>query len=285
MKIVTALPTLPIRTADAHKGDVGRLLVVAGSLGMAGAASLVGNAALRSGAGLVKIAVPRCAQPTVAALAPCCTTVPLPDTEGGTVAKRAAGEVIELARGHDCIAIGPGLGTGEDVAFFVRAVMESIEIPALVDADGLTVLARALGGIDGFAAFAGRLVITPHPGEAARILSTTTAEVQELRQDVAGKLASPGIVAVLKGAGTIVCDGEKLYLNETGNPGMATGGAGDVLTGVISALVGQRLSLFDAAQLGVHIHGRAGDIAAKSIGQLGMTAMDILHCIPQAFLL
>lgn len=276
---------MPTRAPDAHKGDMGRILIVSGSEGMAGAAAIAGMAALKSGAGLVKIAAPRCVQPTIALLAPCCTTVPLPDTPGCTVSRKATNEVIKLAGEHDCLAMGPGLGTSEDVAYFVRSVLEATEIPAVLDADALTVLARSLGGMAGFNAFAGRAILTPHPGEAARLLGSSAAEVQQDRLAAAERLASAGVVAVLKGSGTIVCDAERIYVNHTGNAGMATGGAGDVLTGVIAALVGQGLGLFEAAQLGVCVHGRAGDLAADDMGQIGMTALDILDCIPHAFLL
>ncbi len=286
MNRVTEIPKPPTRPADAHKGTAGLVLVVAGSRGMAGAAALTGNAALRGGAGLVRIATPDAALDTVAALAPCCTTAPLPD-DGACVKPRAAGRILELAAdqgstppyGH-VLAMGPGLGQTLGVTSVVRAVLVALKIPVVLDADALNVLAGSAE--ESLAKARAPLLLTPHPGEAARLLGTSARDVQTDRRDAAAQLAGLGAVAVLKGAGTVVCDGRRLYVNETGNPGMATAGSGDVLTGLMAALVASGMEPFDAAVLAVWAHGRAGDLAAERVGVLGLTALDVLRCVPEA---
>jgi NAD(P)H-hydrate epimerase len=279
MQRITDIPQPLARLADAHKGTAGLVLVVAGSRGMAGAAALVGNAALRGGAGLVKIATPDRVLDTVATLAPCCTTAPLPD-DGVTISREAAEVILRLAKGQHVVAMGPGLGQGDGVTSNVLTVLAHSETPLILDADGLNAL-----GHHGHAALRGcraPVVITPHPGEAARLLNVTAKEVQADREGAAERLAALGAVAVLKGHATVVCDGKQLYVNTTGNPGMATGGAGDVLTGLLAALMAGGMAPFDAAVLAVWAHGRAGDLAAERCGVLGLTAVDILDCIPDA---
>ena len=275
---VRDIPRLPARPIDAHKGTAGLVLIVAGSRGMAGAAALAGNAALRSGAGLVKIATANVALDTVAGLAPCCTTAPLPD-DGTSVAREAAPIVLKLAEGWQAIGMGPGMGMTEGVSGVVRAVLAHTAIPVVLDADGLNVLGKHAQSV--FRDRPAPLIITPHLGEAGRLLGTTAKEIQADREGAAARLAGLGAVALLKGAGTVVCDGERMYVNTTGNPGMATAGAGDVLTGLVTALVAAGMAPFDAAVLGVWAHGRAGDMAAERWGIPGLTALDILNCVPQ----
>jgi NAD(P)H-hydrate epimerase len=267
---------------DAHKGTAGLVLVVAGSRGMAGAAALCGNAALRGGAGLVKIAAPDAVLDTVAALAPCCTTAPLPD-DGTSIARGAAEVVLRLAEGSHAIAMGPGLGQTEGVATAVYTIIGHATVPIVLDADGLNVLGRHARDV--LRTAREPVIVTPHPGEAARLLGIKTREVQADRLETAAELAQLGAVAILKGAGTVVCDGGRVYVNDTGNPGMATGGAGDVLTGLVAALVASGMAPFDAAVLGVWAHGRAGDLAAQRLGILGMIATDILSCLPEVLAL
>jgi len=279
VKRVRDIPKPPVRPVDAHKGTAGLVLVVAGSRGMAGAAALVGNAALRAGAGLVRIATPDAALDTVAALAPCCTTAPLPD-DGACLRAEAAERVLELADGQDAVALGPGLGWTLAVGSVVRAVLEGLEIPIVLDADGLNAIAADTAEV--VARARNGLILTPHPGEAARLLGTTVKTIQADREAAAERLAGLGAVAVLKGAGTVVCDGQRLYVNETGNPGMATAGAGDVLTGMMAAFLAAGMPMFEAAVLAVWAHGRAGDLAAERLGLLGLTAMDLLGCVPEA---
>jgi len=281
MNRITDIPKPPSRPADAHKGAAGLVLVVAGSRGMAGAAALVGNGALRAGAGLVKIATADAALDTVAGLAPCCTTAPLPD-DGAYLTTDAATVVIDLADGQNALGMGPGLGRTDGVAMVVREVLSAVRVPVVLDADGLNVLAGEARHV--LARAAGPVILTPHPGEAARLLGTSAKDIQADREAAAAALADMAEVAVLKGAGTVVTDGSRLYVNETGNPGMATAGAGDVLTGLMAALVATGMPPFDAAVLAVWAHGRAGDLAAERLGVLGMTAADILDCVPTALL-
>jgi len=281
MNRITDIPKPPSRPADAHKGTAGLVLVVAGSRGMAGAAALVGNGALRAGAGLVKIATADAALDTVAGLAPCCTTAPLPD-DGAYLTTDAATVVIDLADGQNALGMGPGLGRTDGVAMVVREVLSAVRVPVVLDADGLNVLAGEARHV--LARAAGPVILTPHPGEAARLLGTSAKDIQADREAAAAALADMAEVAVLKGAGTVVTDGSRLYVNETGNPGMATAGAGDVLTGLMAALVATGMPPFDAAVLAVWAHGRAGDLAAERLGVLGMTAADILDCVPTALL-
>ncbi|HUX02830.1 MAG TPA: NAD(P)H-hydrate dehydratase [Phycisphaerae bacterium] len=279
LKRVTDIPKPPTRPPDAHKGTAGLVLVVAGSRGMAGAAALVGNGALRAGAGLVKIATPDAALDTVAALAPCCTTAPLAD-DGACLRAEAADAVLTLAEGQGAIAVGPGLGRTRGVSAVVRALLEGLDVPIVLDADGLNAIADEAAAI--LKSASNRVILTPHPGEAARLLGASVKDVQADREAAAQRLAALGAVAVLKGAGTIVCDGERIYVNKTGNPGMATAGAGDVLTGMLAALLAGGMSPFEAAVLAVRAHGRAGDLAAERLGVLGMTALDLLGCVPEA---
>jgi len=226
----------------------------------------------------VKIATPDAALDTVAALAPCCTTAPLPD-DGASVKPAAAGRILELAAEQNVLAMGPGLGQTLGVKSVVRAVLVAIQIPVVLDADALNVLAP--DAAEALRKARVPLIIMPHPGEAARLLGTSAKDVQTDRQGAAMRLVGLGTVAVLKGAGTVVCDGRRIYVNETGNPGMATAGSGDVLTGLTAALIASGIAPFDAAVLAVWVHGRAGDLAAERMGVLGLTALDILGCLPE----
>jgi NAD(P)H-hydrate epimerase len=279
---VCEVPRLPRRAFDGHKGTYGTVQVVAGSRGMAGAAVLVGRAALRAGAGLVRVGCPACVQDVVAAGNPCYTTFGIRQHTDGTFSEGAADEVVELGKRADAVAVGPGLGQRPGVADFVKAVIGGLpEIPVVLDADGLNAVAPLS---DGFPGRAEPMILTPHPGEFARLLGVPVAEVVEKRDFLAAGFASRvGVVLLLKGANTLVTDGRRLYRNTTGNPGMATGGSGDVLTGVVAALVGQGLSAFDAAALGAWVHGRAGDLAAARLGQTALTAADVVESLPAAF--
>ena len=273
---VSALPKLPPRRPDAHKGDFGRVLVVAGSRGMSGAAILCASAALRSGAGLVRVAVPEPILPIVAAGNPCYTTIPLPADDEGRIAGAAEAILLKAAQDNDVLAIGPGLGRSAQLDGLVANIVRQVKIPTVVDADGLNALGakpQAKGAI-----------LTPHPGEFARLLGTDTGHVQSRRRELAAEFAKKHqAIVVLKGEATIVTDGDRIYQNNTGNPGMATGGTGDVLTGIIAALIGQGLEAFDAAQLAVYLHGWAGDMARDELGEISLTALDLLSFLPQAF--
>jgi NAD(P)H-hydrate epimerase len=278
---ITALPTLAARPREAHKGSFGHVLAAVGSLGMSGAAVLCGTAALRGGAGTVQIAVPETIQPVVAAGQICCTTAGLPATASGQFAAESVPALLQLAGVADALALGPGLGGGHIVAELVGEVVDRVTTPMVIDADGLNALStlNRNGPLRKSAT-----ILTPHPGEFGRLIGKSAREVQQDRDRLALNFAgATSVVLVLKGAGTIVTDGRRLYVNQTGNPGMATGGSGDVLTGLIAALLGQRLEPFAAAQLGVYLHGLAGDLACQRLGEQSLLATDLLHYLPAAF--
>ena len=276
------LPKLPTRRVDTHKGDIGRVLVIAGSRGMVGAACLAGDAALRAGAGLVRIAVPECIWDTAAAKVTCAMTQGFPDSAEGTFAAEALEPLTEACEWADVVALGPGLGRTGDARQVVRGLVETIEHPLVIDADGLFHLEVSR---DALASRAYPTVLTPHPGEMAHILDCEIAAVEKEREKTCVDFARRhGVVCVLKGAGTVVSDGERCSVNTTGNPGMATGGTGDVLTGVIAALIGEGLTPFDAAVLGVYLHGLAGDLAVEAYGIHSLIATDVLYFLPQAFI-
>ena len=279
---VETLPTLPKRPEDSHKGMYGSVLVIAGGRGMAGAAGLCGASVLRSGAGLARVATAAEVQPTVASFEPSYMTYPLANDDDGFIRFGPNRPVLEkLLERADVLAMGPGLGQSDEIVALVRWVVEDLEVPTVLDADAL----NALASDPQVLASAKRpVVLTPHPGECARLLGTTTGEVQANRERSAADLAwADNVVVALKGARTIVTDGARLYVNNTGNPGMATGGAGDVLTGVIAGLLGQKLPAFEATQLGVYVHGLAGDIARDHDGEIGMIAGDIVDALADAF--
>ena len=284
LKRVTSLPSLPSRASDAHKGDFGRVLVVGGSRGMVGAVALAANAAGRGGAGLVTFAAPETIQLATAELCPCATSIALACDSAGELSAEAVGQVIHAAAAVDVVAVGPGFGVGKQQASLVEAVIIQAK-PVVLDADALNNLAQTSGWP---ALRQCPLVLTPHPGEFSRLTGLAVKDIQANRESVAAEAArswageAPPAVCVLKGAGTVVTDGERLYVNDTGNPGMATGGSGDVLTGLIAALIGQGMTCFDAACLGVWAHGRAGDLAADQKGQASVIATDILDALPGA---
>ena len=268
------LPRLARRRNETHKGDYGRVLCIAGSAGMTGAAALTGSAAIRGGAGLVYVAVPRSCWQVVAAADRCYLTIPLPEDIDGRIAP-AALDLLDARRASmEVVAVGPGLGRSTAIERVVQTAFESWEQPLVVDADAVNALSRC----DSIGPPAGPRILTPHPGEFARVAPGLPADPQG-----AAELANRhDSVVVLKGHRTIVTDGTRVYRNTTGNPGMATGGSGDVLTGLIAALVGQGLAPFDSACLGVYIHGLAGDLAARSVGMVSLCATDLLEYLPAA---
>ncbi len=271
MAAVTTLPKLPPRALDSHKGDYGRVLVVAGSAGMSGAAVLTGSAALRGGAGLVTVACPVDIQPIVAAGNPCYTTFGflMPD------------DLAEPVAACDVFAIGPGLGRRAGAVDLVHRLLErNPSKPTVIDADGLNNLPTNRFALSRRPA---PLVLTPHPGEFATLTGKSTAEIQAHREPLAIAFArTMNAVLLLKGHRTIVTDGDRVFTNATGNPGMATGGCGDVLTGALAALLA-RMPAFDAACLAAHVHGRAGDLAAARLGQTALIASDLLDSLGPAF--
>jgi len=281
MRKITGLPELPPRRADSHKGDYGRILVLAGSRGMVGAAAMAGTAALRAGAGLVTIGTPRSVYPILAAQVTCCTTRPLPETPAGTLSDQGISAILRLAESFDVVALGPGLGQHPSTTRLVRHLVLKLPKPMVLDADGLNALAEDVAALRRAPA---PRILTPHPGEMARLAGLSAGRVQRSRKPVALRFARENhVVLVLKGHRSIVTDGRRAFVNPTGNPGMATGGAGDVLTGTIAALIGQRLGPYEAAVLGTYVHGLSGDLAAKQFGEVSLIATDVLDFLPQAF--
>ena len=260
------------RMPDSHKGDYGRVLIVAGSRGKTGAAHLSAIGALRSGAGLVTVATPACCQPIVAAMAPEYMTEAIDEGRDG-LDVAAVDRILELAR--DVIAIGPGIGQAAGTREFVRALVDRATMPVVIDADGLNAFADDPDRLSGRE---GRdVIITPHPGEMARLVGMSTDEVQGSRLEIARNFATAHrIYVVLKGHRTLVAtpDG-KVFINPTGNAGMATGGTGDVLTGMLAAWLAQLLDAEAACQLAVYLHGMAGDLAEADEGEVAMTAGDL----------
>jgi NAD(P)H-hydrate epimerase len=274
------LPHLPPRSPESHKGSFGTALIVGGSWGMSGAISLSGMAALRGGAGLVRLAVADVCLDTVANFEPSYMTVALPSDSAGRIAYAARRRIVELASSVTAVACGPGLGRSLGLTGLVAWLYENLALPMVVDADGLNALAARP---EVLARPGGPRILTPHPGEFARLLGAGRVPAEQ-REAMAVDLASRcGIVVVLKGHRTLITDGHRQAKNTTGNPGMATGGTGDVLTGLITSLVCQHLSPFEAAQLGVYLHGLAGDLAAGQLGQESMIASDLIRFLPEAF--
>jgi NAD(P)H-hydrate epimerase len=269
------------RTPDTHKGDYGRVLVVAGSRGKTGAAHLAAVGALRSGAGLVTVATPASCQAIVAALAPEYMTEPITEM-GDELDPDAVDRILELAR--DVVAIGPGLGQGPSTRQFIKALVDRAPMPIVVDADGLNAFA---GDPDALAGREGRhVIITPHPGEMARLVGMSIDEVQASRLEIARNFAAAHqLFVVLKGHRTLIATPDaKVFINPTGNPGMATGGTGDVLTGMIAAWLAQLLDAEAACKLAVYLHGMAGDLAEADEGEVAMTAGDVAAHIGDALL-
>jgi NAD(P)H-hydrate epimerase len=271
------------RPAESNKGSYGHVLVAGGSLGKAGAAAMAGMAALRSGAGLSTVAAPKSILATVAGFYPELMTEPLPETRKGTIAATARKRIEELAKGKTAVAIGPGISRDPQTAALVRTLFARIEVPMVVDADGLNAFDgrnKELNGKDR------TIVITPHPGEMARLAGCTVADVQENRLRVAREFARKHqVIVVLKGHRTLVAhpDGE-VWVNTTGNPGMATGGTGDILTGLVAGMIAQNpKQAFLAVHAAVRLHGLAGDVMRESVGEHSLVATDLLQGLPSAF--
>ena len=281
LKRISEVPQLPSRAVDSHKGSYGRVVLVGGSIGMSGAISLAGLGALRGGAGLVYLACPRSVWSAVAAIEPSYLTVPLPEDSLGRLAIPSIPDIMTACQNADAVAIGPGLGQSDELREVVSQVIRVVDVPCVVDADALNLLVDRQGL---FASARSLRVLTPHPGEFARLTGLSIREIQAHRESLAVEFAQRHrVVLVLKGAGTIVTDGDRLFINRTGNPGMATGGTGDVLTGLITALIAQGADPFDAACLGCHLHGLAGDIAAEELSPPGMIASDLPQYLPLAW--
>jgi len=271
----------PPRPTEAHKGTYGHLLVIAGSAGKTGAAALAGRSALRSGVGLCTVATPASQQPIVAGFSMELMTEPIPETSAQTLAVKAREHLVELALARDAVALGPGLSLDPESQALARALVAEVPRPMVVDADALSALA---GHLDLLGEVAGPRVLTPHPGEMARMLGTSIAQVQADRIEIVRRFCEQHRVhLVLKGARSVLGapDG-RVFVNPTGNPGMATGGSGDVLTGMVGAFLARRFDLLAALQAGCYLHGLAGDLAAADRGEEGLLAGDIVEAIPAA---
>jgi NAD(P)H-hydrate epimerase len=279
-EFVADIPRLAPRAPLSHKGDYGRALLVGGSRGMSGAVALAGMATLRSGAGLVTLAVPNLCLETVAGWEPSYMTLPLPCDAEGRLAEGAREVVTNLASKVTAMACGPGLGRSDALTAMVCHWYHALPLPLVIDADGLNALAQHPSGLE---TPAGPRILTPHPGEFDRLVGQHFADWEERACLAEQWAAGHGVVMVLKGHRTLVTDGRRSARNETGNPGMATGGSGDVLTGIITALLCQGLSPWEAARLGVHVHGLAGDLAAAQFSPVAMIARDIIGALPRAW--
>jgi ADP-dependent NAD(P)H-hydrate dehydratase len=282
------LTCLAPRRADSHKGDYGRVLVVGGSRGMAGAPAITGMAALRSGAGLVTVATPAGVLNTVASFSPCTMTVPLVQDDDGLLDYANIVDLAAARDAYDVWAIGPGMGRSAGVTELVAQLYREIPKPMVVDADGLNALAAAQQRNPRiFDKPAGPRLLTPHPGEFSRLSgssgSGSTTERAERVAELAKRDSSGQTVVILKGHESVVGDGTQWAANRTGNPGMATGGTGDCLTGVAAALLAQGLDVWHAARLAAHVHGLAGDLAAAELGQVSLNATDLIDYLPSAF--
>jgi NAD(P)H-hydrate epimerase len=277
-----AADLLPDRPPDAHKGTFGKIVVIAGSVGYTGAAALTAESALRSGAGLVTLGTPASLNDVLEAKLTEVITRPLAESESRSVSADALPAVREMLADADALALGPGLSRDPGTQELVRAIVSEVDLPCVVDADGLNALSpEAVGGRNGTAP----LVLTPHPGEMARLTGRTAADVQGRRSEAAREVAERArATVVLKGDATVAADPDgQIYINPTGNSGLASGGTGDVLTGVVVALLGRGLPGLLAGALGAYVHGVAGDAAAADVGEISMTAGDVLARLPEAF--
>ncbi len=268
------LKLMPQRPVDGHKGTFGKILLLCGSRGYTGAAALAAMGALRTGAGLVYLGVPDCIYDIEAVKLTEPVIIPVAD-DGITYAPTAVGQILSLLQGKDAVLIGPGIGQSRGSEAVVRTVLETFEGPVVLDADGINVMAAHK---DILRERTGPTILTPHDGEFRRfggVLSQDRAEsASNLARDLNG-------IVLLKGHRTVITDGYCTYINPTGNPGMATGGSGDVLAGVIVSLLGQGVPALEAAACGAWLHGAAGDICASEIGQYGMLPSDMVNVLPR----
>ncbi len=284
------LPTPARRETHSHKGDYGRAVIFGGSPGMAGAPALAGMACLRSGAGLVNVVTPSSVQATVAAYCPAYTTATLAPrsfflSSNDSLLASGWSQWRAAIGNATAVAVGPGMGTAYANSTVVAQAHNRMEQPAVLDADALNALARHRSQLR---PPAGPRVLTPHAGEFARLDGEPLAnpnddtERRERSAELAKSIGGETVV-LLKGPRTVVTDGERYAVNTTGNPGMATGGSGDILTGIVTALLAQGLSAFEAARLGAYVHGLAGDLAAAKLGETSLTAPDLIERLPEAW--
>lgn len=274
MRLVRTL--LPVRRRDTHKGDYGRVLLLCGSEGLTGAARLAAKAALRAGSGLVYLGVPEKIYPIIAAGAGSEIVFPLPCDADGRLCLRALAPIQARMEQMDAVLLGPGLGRSAALTALVEQLVGLCRVPMVLDADGINAIA---GHIDLLRGCACPIVLTPHDGEFARMggdLHAADRTMQTLRL-----ARRTNAIVLRKGCRTLITDGHKIYVNQTGNPGMATGGSGDVLAGMLVSLLGQRVMPLEAAAAAAYLHGAAGDLAAQELGEYGMVPEDLLTCLPR----
>lgn len=274
------IKSFPKRHADSHKGDFGHAFIIAGSAGYTGAAYLVSQAAARTGAGLVTLAIPESLYGILASKLTEVMVTPMPETSERSFSLKSEKKLLSFAGKCNVVAIGPGLSQNSQTKRLVRNLVAKLDAPIVLDADGINAFARR----DGELRKARKpLVLTPHPGELSKLTGVSIEQIQKNRKDIALEVANEyNSVLILKGHETVVASGDgKLYINKTGNPGMASGGVGDVLTGIVAGFIAQGTDSFSAAALGVYFHGLAGDLALKDKGPLGLIATDLLDKLPE----
>lgn len=273
---------IPVRKLGSHKGDFGHVFVLAGSVGLSGAAYLTSQACLLSGSGLVTLGIPKNLNPIMEVKLTEVMTQPLPETKKISLSLKAVTKIKNMLKDVDAVALGPGLTTNQGTKSLVNKLIKIINKPLVLDADGLNCIA---GNISVLKSVKYPIVITPHPGEMARLVRMEVGTIQRNREKVAKDFADRyKLTVVLKGYQTVVA-GTKVnsYINKTGNPGMATAGAGDILTGMIASLIAQGISSYEAAKLAVYVHGMAGDLASKKKGEISLIAGDILDNLAAVF--
>lgn len=267
------------RARESHKGDFGHVLILAGSKGMAGAASMVGLAALRTGTGRVTLAVPESIESSIIRKAPELMVHGFPSNPEGYLSLRALPKIKKLMTGKTLIACGPGLSRNPQTQRLVRKLAKASKLPWVLDADGLLAFQNHLLDLK---ALQGRAILTPHPGEFCALFGGRVQKKSEERKKQAVQIAQRfQLTMVLKGAGTVVADPTRVFINPTGNPGLAKGGSGDVLTGMIAGLAAQGMNLWQSARFGVFLHGLAADQAVKKTGEASLMARDLLEVLPQ----
>lgn len=275
------------RRLNTHKRDFGHIFILAGSQRFSGAAVLVSAGCMRTGAGLVTLGIPKSLNSAIIKIKPLeVMTLPLSETKEKTLSLLSYKKIREFLKNINILVIGPGLSQNSSTQKLIRKLISEVGKPMVIDADGINALCNHLSILRGFPFPVSRFpkILTPHPGEMARLLNKTTEQIQKKRKIIAIDFAKEyNVILVLKGYKTIVASPEgKFYINKTGNPGMATAGSGDVLTGMVAAFLGQGLSSFEAAKYAVYLHGLAGDLAAKQKTQISMIASDIIEKIPEA---
>lgn len=275
------LPLLPSRFFSAHKGSFGKVVSIAGSRGMTGAAALVASSTLAIGAGLSILGIPLSLNPILEAKLTEVITVPLKETDEGTLSLACFDQIIQLLENSSVLALGCGLGQNQDVSELVKRLIKEVKIPIVLDADGINAI---IDDPSVLLSAKSDVLITPHPGEMARLMTMSVDKVQQDRLGIASKVASEfNVGVVLKGARTVIADPEgNLFINYTGNPGMATAGSGDVLTGMIAGLIAQKLTYIEAAKLGVYLHGLSGDLVVEQKEGMCLVASDLIRYIPVA---